>query len=40
MMTYMHVGRQYVVVQIGEGGVYPGSLAALALPNTEEHAAR
>ena len=25
-------GRQFVVVQIGEGGVHPGSLAALALP--------
>ena len=40
MMTYMHEGRQYVVVQIGEGGVYPGSLAALALPHAEEHAER
>jgi len=36
----MHEGRQYVVVQIGEGGVYPGSLAALALPNAKEHATR
>ena len=32
MMTYLHEGRQFVVVQIGEGGVHPGSLAALALP--------
>ena len=33
MMTYMHGGRQYLVVQIGEGGTYLGSLAALALPH-------
>ena len=33
MMTYMHEGRQFVVVQIGEGGTHPGSLAALALPH-------
>ena len=32
MMTYMHEGRQYIVVQIGRGGQFPGSLAALALP--------
>ena len=32
MMTYRHDGRQFVIVQIGEGGVFPGSLAALALP--------
>ena len=32
MMTYMHEGRQYIVVQIGKGGEFPGSLAALALP--------
>ena len=32
MMTYQHEGRQFVIVQIGEGGVFPGSLAALALP--------
>jgi glucose dehydrogenase len=31
MMTYMHEGRQYVVVQIG-GAQYPGSLVALAMP--------
>ena len=35
MMTYLHAGRQYVVVQIGEGGSFPGSLAALALPHDE-----
>ena len=32
MMTYLHEDRQFVVVQIGEGGKFPGSLAALALP--------
>lgn len=32
MMTYMHEGRQYIVVQIGKGGSFPGSLVALALP--------
>ncbi len=32
MMTYMHEGRQYIVVQIAKGGQFPGSLAALALP--------
>ena len=31
MMSFMHDGHQYIVVQIG-GGQYPGSLAALALP--------
>ena len=31
MMTYMHEGRQYIVVQIAKGGQFPGSLAALAL---------
>ena len=31
MMTYMHEGAQYVVVQIG-GAAYPGSLVALRLP--------
>ena len=31
MMTCMHEGNQYVVVQIG-GADYPGSLAALRLP--------
>ena len=35
MMTYLHAGRQYVVVQIGEGAIHPGSLAALALPHDE-----
>ena len=31
MMSYMHEGKQYVVVQIG-GAQYPGSLVALTLP--------
>ena len=35
MMTYMHEGRQFVIVQVGQGGTYPGSLAALALPASE-----
>jgi hypothetical protein len=29
-MTYLHEGKQYIVVQIG-GRDYPGSLVALAL---------
>jgi quinoprotein glucose dehydrogenase len=32
MMSYMHEGRQYIVVQIG-GSEYPSSLVALALNN-------
>jgi glucose dehydrogenase len=32
MMSYMHQGKQYVVVQIG-GAQYPGSLVALSLPD-------
>ena len=32
MMTYVHEGRQFIVVQVGQGGTFPGSLAALALP--------
>ena len=33
MMTYMHEGKQYVVVQIGSVRTdFPGSLVALALP--------
>ena len=32
MMTYMHEGRQYIVVQIAKGGQFPASLAALVLP--------
>ena len=32
MMTYMHEGRQYIVVQIAKGGEFAGSLAALRLP--------
>ena len=31
MMTYLHDGKQFVVVQIG-GAEYPSSLVALALP--------
>lgn len=31
MMSYLHEGKQYVVVQIG-GAQYPGSLVALSLP--------
>lgn len=31
MMTYMHEGKQYIVVQIASGN-HPGSLAALRLP--------
>jgi len=33
MMTYMHEGRQYIVVQIGSIHMdFPGSLVAFALP--------
>ena len=32
IMTYEHEGRQYLLVQIGQGGVHPGSVAAFALP--------
>ena len=32
MMTYLDQGQQYIVVQIGQGGRFPGSLAALRLP--------
>ena len=35
MMTYMHEDRQYIVVQIGRGGTFPGSLAAFALPDDD-----
>lgn len=31
MMTYLHQGKQYLVIQIA-GGEYPGSLLALTLP--------
>jgi quinoprotein glucose dehydrogenase len=31
MMSYLHGGKQYIVVQIG-GAQYPGSLVALSLP--------
>ena len=33
MMTYMHQGKQYIVVQIGSVQTdFPGSLVALTLP--------
>jgi glucose dehydrogenase len=33
-MTYMHNGRQYIVVQIGSFQTdYPGALVAYRLPN-------
>jgi hypothetical protein len=32
MMTYMHDGRQYIVVQVAGNGI-PGSLVALRLPS-------
>jgi len=32
MMTYQHEDRQFIIVQIGQGGSFPGSLVALALP--------
>jgi quinoprotein glucose dehydrogenase len=34
MMSYLHQGKQYIVVQIG-GAQYPGSLVALALPDAK-----
>ncbi len=37
MMTYMHEGHQYIVVQVARGGSFQGSLAALRLPDGEEH---
>ena len=37
MMTYEHDGRQFIVVQIGQGGSIPGSLAAFSLPDDEAH---
>ena len=34
MMTYMHRGQQYIVVQIGSSQMdYPGALVAYRLPN-------
>ncbi len=36
MMTYLHEGRQYIVVQIGRRGEMPESLVALVLPKAEE----
>ena len=33
MMTYMHEGKQYIVVQVGNAALdFPGALAALTLP--------
>ena len=33
MMTYMHEGKQYIVVQIGSVQTdFPGALVAVALP--------
>ena len=33
MMTYMHAGTQYIVVQVGSVHTdFPGSLVAYALP--------
>ena len=37
MMTYMHEGNQYIVVQVARGGSFQGSLAALRLPDGEGH---
>jgi len=34
-MTYLHNGRQYIVVAIG-GGNFPGELLAFALPQTQQ----
>jgi quinoprotein glucose dehydrogenase len=31
-MTYLHIGKQYIVVAIS-GGNYPGELLAFRLPN-------
>ena len=33
MMTYMHEGHQYIVVQVAQGGSFQGALAALRLPD-------
>ena len=33
MMTYMHEGHQYIVIQVAEGGSFQGALAALRLPD-------
>jgi quinoprotein glucose dehydrogenase len=38
MMSYVHEGKQYVVVQISSGQ-YPGSLLALAIPSGEKRPA-
>ena len=33
MMSYMHDGKQFIIVQVAQGGAIPGSLAAFALPD-------
>ena len=33
MMTYMHEGHQYILVQVAQGGTFQGALAALRLPD-------
>ena len=35
MMTYMHEGHQYIVVQVAQGGTFQAGLAALRLPGAE-----
>ena len=35
MMTYMHDDHQYIVVQVAQGGVFQGALAALRLLDAE-----
>ena len=37
MMTYMHEGKQYIVVQVAQGGTFPASLVALTLPESGTH---
>ena len=37
MMTYMHEGQQYIVVQVAQGGSFQGALAALKLPSGDGH---
>jgi quinoprotein glucose dehydrogenase len=37
MMTYMHEGEQYIVVQVGRAGMMQGGLAALKLPGGDGH---
>jgi glucose dehydrogenase len=35
MMSYMHEGHQYIVVQVAQGGSFQGALAALRLPDVD-----